>query len=59
MQDKFNQLHVELFVDDLYRCKSGLEKQFYDAFLLYADEDFEFAKEMIEKLEQQNLRVKF
>lgn len=42
-----------LTVDDLHRLKQGLENQYYDAFLLYADEDVNFASEMVEKLENQ------
>lgn len=39
------------FLGDIYRSKQGLGTQHYDAFLLYADEDAEFATEMIENLE--------
>lgn len=39
--------------DDIHRLKQGLETQYYDAFLLYADEDVDFANEMVEKLETQ------
>lgn len=46
-----------LTIEDQYRSEEGLQKQHYDAFILYADEDFDFAKEMIEKLEEQNLKV--
>ncbi|XP_077267384.1 myeloid differentiation primary response protein MyD88 isoform X2 [Temnothorax americanus] len=43
---------------DSHRLKQGLETQYYDAFLLYAEEDNDFAKEMIEKLETQfNLKL--
>ncbi|XP_015599921.1 myeloid differentiation primary response protein MyD88 [Cephus cinctus] len=47
-----------LTIDDLYRYQQGLEKQFYDAFLLYADEDENFAIKMIEQLENKfNLKL--
>ncbi|XP_033209777.1 myeloid differentiation primary response protein MyD88 [Belonocnema kinseyi] len=46
-----------LTVDDIYRFKDGSERQFYDAFLLYADEEFEFAKEVLERLEKDNLKL--
>ncbi|XP_014468605.1 PREDICTED: myeloid differentiation primary response protein MyD88 [Dinoponera quadriceps] len=36
---------------DVHRLKEGLETQYYDAFLLYADEDVSFASKMVEKLE--------
>lgn len=39
--------------DDIHRLKQGLETQYYDAFLLYAEEDNDFAIEMVEKLETQ------
>ncbi|XP_043253908.1 myeloid differentiation primary response protein MyD88 [Colletes gigas] len=42
-----------LTVDDLHRLRQGLENQYYDAFLLYADEDINFANEMVDKLENQ------
>lgn len=38
---------------DIHRLREGLETQYYDAFLLYADEDISFANEMIEKLEKE------
>lgn len=38
---------------DIHRLKQGLETQYYDAFLLYAEEDIDFANEMVEKLETQ------
>lgn len=41
-----------LTIDDLYRIRAGLTIQFYDAFLLCADEDASFAEEMIQNLEQ-------
>ncbi|XP_018357243.1 PREDICTED: myeloid differentiation primary response protein MyD88 isoform X2 [Trachymyrmex septentrionalis] len=42
-----------LTLDDIHRLKQGLASQYYDAFLLYAEEDIVFVKEMIEKLEIQ------
>jgi len=41
------------FIGDVHRLKQGLETQYYDAFLLYAEEDIHFANEMVEKLETQ------
>lgn len=43
-----------MFADDQFRIERGEGKQHYDAFLLYADEDEEFAQEMIENLETKN-----
>ncbi|XP_071628789.1 myeloid differentiation primary response protein MyD88 isoform X1 [Temnothorax longispinosus] len=43
---------------DSHRLQQGLGIQYYDAFLLYAEEDNDFAKEMVEKLETQfNLKL--
>lgn len=38
---------------DIHRLKQGLETQYYDAFLLYSEEDIDFVNEMVEKLETQ------
>lgn len=47
-----------LTVGDLHRQRQGLENQYYDAFLLYADDDIKFATEMVDKLEgQYNLKL--
>ncbi|KAK1133976.1 hypothetical protein K0M31_011761 [Melipona bicolor] len=47
-----------LTVDDLHRLRQGLENQYYDAFLLYADEDVSWATEMLNKLENKyNLKL--
>ncbi|XP_043677192.1 myeloid differentiation primary response protein MyD88 [Vespula pensylvanica] len=46
-----------LTVDDLYRIRQGLENQRYDAFVLYANEDVDFANEMIDKLEKFNIKL--
>ncbi|XP_070169776.1 myeloid differentiation primary response protein MyD88 isoform X2 [Polyergus mexicanus] len=40
-----------LTLGDVHRLNQGLQTQYYDAFLLYADEDISFANEMIQKLE--------
>lgn len=46
--------------EDVYRVQQGLELTDYDAFLLYADEDFKDAELMVEKLENDyQLRVFF
>ncbi|XP_012231489.1 myeloid differentiation primary response protein MyD88-A-like isoform X2 [Linepithema humile] len=39
-----------LTLDDANRVRRGLSKAHYDAFLLYANEDADFAKEIMEKL---------
>ncbi|OAD53744.1 Myeloid differentiation primary response protein MyD88 [Eufriesea mexicana] len=40
------------------KLRQGLENQYYDAFLLYADEDVNFANEMVDKLENEyNLKL--
>jgi len=38
-------------IGDVHRLSQGLETQYYDAFLLYADEDISFVNEMVQKLE--------
>ncbi|EFN82696.1 Myeloid differentiation primary response protein MyD88 [Harpegnathos saltator] len=38
---------------DVHRLREGLETEYYDAFLLYANEDVSFASEMVEKLERE------
>ncbi|XP_076657894.1 dynein regulatory complex subunit 3 [Halictus rubicundus] len=40
--------------DDVLRVPQGLNNQNYDAFLLYADEDLNFATEMMNKLENEH-----
>ncbi|XP_020292829.1 myeloid differentiation primary response protein MyD88 [Pseudomyrmex gracilis] len=53
--------HIEqeiLTSGDVHRINQGLETQLYDAFLLYADEDMDFANEIVQKLEtEQNLKL--
>ncbi|XP_051168756.1 myeloid differentiation primary response protein MyD88 [Leptopilina boulardi] len=46
-----------LTIGDQYRSRQGLEKQHYDAFILYADEDYDFALRTIEELEKEDLKV--
>ncbi|XP_024888101.1 myeloid differentiation primary response protein MyD88 isoform X2 [Temnothorax curvispinosus] len=47
-----------LTLGDIHRSRQGLKTQYYDAFLLYVEEDNDFAKEMVEKLETQfNLKL--
>lgn len=41
-----------LTVDDLPRIRSGLEPQHYDAFVLFADDDIDFATQLIDTLEK-------
>ncbi|XP_029158171.1 myeloid differentiation primary response protein MyD88 [Nylanderia fulva] len=43
-----------LTLGDVHRLGQGLETQYYDAFLLYADEDVGFANEMVQKLETEH-----
>lgn len=43
-----------LTCDDSYGPEQGLEKQYYDAFLLFADEDVDFADEITENLEKKS-----
>lgn len=44
--------------DDVLRVPQGLDNQNYDAFLLYADEDVNYASEMMNKLENEhNLKL--
>lgn len=40
-----------LTVDDVCRLEKGLAPQYYDAFLLYADDDVDFAMRIVDKLE--------
>lgn len=56
----FNIVFCSLSItDDLHRLRQGLENQYYDAFLLYADEDVNFATEMVDRLENRyKLKVK-
>ncbi|KAJ8932755.1 hypothetical protein NQ314_014455 [Rhamnusium bicolor] len=42
-----------LTVDDVSRISEGLEPQTYDAFVLFADDDIDFAIELIETMEKQ------
>jgi hypothetical protein len=39
------------FLADVYRLEQGLEPQHYDAFLLFADEDQDFAMQIMDKME--------
>ncbi|XP_017780049.1 PREDICTED: myeloid differentiation primary response protein MyD88-B [Nicrophorus vespilloides] len=45
-----------LTVDDVSRISQGLEPQNYDAFVLFADEDINFATRVIEMEKQKNLK---
>lgn len=45
--------------DDVFRAKQGLPPQIYDAFLLFADEDIEFATEVVERLEENHPKFSF
>lgn len=40
-----------LTVDDVIRLEEGLEPQVYNAFLLFADEDIDFAKQIVDEME--------
>lgn len=46
-----------LTYDDQKLIQQGLLPQQYDAFLLFADEDIDFATEIIENLETNNFKV--
>ena len=43
--------------DDVKLAQRGLPPQQYHAFVLYADEDVEFATELIERMESAGLKV--
>lgn len=43
--------------DDIIRAQEGLSPQLYDAFVLFADEDVDFATELIEKMENYGFKV--
>lgn len=43
--------------DDVKLAQKGLPPQQYHAFVLYADEDVEFATELIERMESAGLKV--
>lgn len=44
--------------DDVILSKQNLPLQQYDAFILFADQDIDFATEMIEKVEAFGLKVR-
>lgn len=46
-----------LTYDDLQLARQGHALQQYDAFVLFANEDLEFATETINELEKRNLKV--
>lgn len=46
-----------LTVDDATLAQQGLPPQQYDAFVLFADEDIDFATEIIEKMEDCGFKV--
>jgi len=48
---KLDNDHDILTIDDVYLVEQGHQPQIYDAFLLYADEDSEFAGTVVDKLE--------
>ena len=54
---KFNAEQNIITNDDLHLAQEGLPLQQYDAFVLFADEDINFATEMIEKLEYFGLKL--
>jgi hypothetical protein len=39
------------FLADVYRLEQGLEPQHYDAFLLFSDEDQDFAMQIMDRME--------
>lgn len=46
-----------LTVDDLRLAQEGLPPQQYDAFVVFAEEDINFATKMIEEMENRDLKV--
>lgn len=49
---------VILTTDDVIRLENGMEPQIYDAYVLYAEEDLNFATEIVETMESKyNLKV--
>lgn len=49
---------VILTTDDVIRLENGMEPQMYDAYVLYAEEDLNFATEIVETMESKyNLKV--
>lgn len=70
-KDKYNrsqQQHVDtsavkeinpncLTIDDIILAEKGLPLQQYDAFILFADKDIDFATEMIEKVESFGMKL--
>ena len=42
---------------DFSRIKAGLPPQNYDGFVLFADEDIEFATKLVEKMEEAQFKV--
>lgn len=48
-----------LTIDDAILARQGLPPQQYHAFVLFADEDINFATEIIEKMEECGFKVKF
>lgn len=47
-----------LTIDDLRLSQDGLPLQQYDAFVIFADEDIDFATEMINEMEARKLKVR-
>jgi hypothetical protein len=44
-------MNFACFIADVYRLEQGLEPQHYDAFLLFADEDQDFAMQIMDRME--------
>lgn len=44
--------------DDLMSLQYGIDRVKYDAFVLYADEDMEFASDLVEKMENHGFKVR-
>lgn len=53
IQDTLQTEETILTVDDVTRINQGLEPQKYDAFVLFADEDIDFATMLIDTMEKQ------
>jgi hypothetical protein len=44
-------MYCSYFPADVYRLEQGLEPQHYDAFLLFAEEDQDFAMQIVDRME--------
>lgn len=56
---KINSEENILTIDDVSLAENNLPLQQYDAFILFADNDIDFATEMIEKVENYGFKVNY